>query len=1010
MATRRETESSWRRFAPAAVILAVGFALSVTAFVTVRNLENAELEDDFQQRAGRIAATLKGSVEFSLDDAYSLADFFAVSRHVDAMQFRLFAKPMLERHSALLSLIWVQRVPGSARAAYEAEVRATRRRGLEIFERDGRGQLVRAASRPEYFVIHYRESVVEPNAQKVLGFDVASKAASRDGMARARDTGVLTASGRVATLVSDGKEFGFLAIVPVYRKGLHLSTLEARQANLLGFAQAVFSVRHLVDTALPGTHRQGINMLIFDRSADQSERVLYRYGSDTASKTGKLVEDEPTIRSGLHFSTVMPVGGREWELLFYPTSAYLSTEQSAWSLGVLGGGLLVTAALVAYLLSAARANRIERLVARRTSELSSANEALQREIIENRFQRAAFEAAADGMIITDETGKIKWVNPAFCRLTGWAASEAIGQTPTILKSGEHSADFYRAMWATLLSGSTWRGEMVNRRKDGTRYTEQQTITPVAAEDGRITGFVAVKHDVTEKRRLAATLRQQEAHYRSLIENIQDMVFVVDADGINRYASPSVERALGYAPRERVGSPALELVHPDDVPRVARLFAPGSRDNGLIGPAEYRVRHRDGSWRRVEAVGKNLSTGQAHQGVVVTVRDITERHQAEELQQKLKAQLSQREKLAALGELLAGVAHELNNPLSVVIGHATLLERVNDPNVKARGVKLKDAATRCARIVKNFLSLARQHAPEHDRVDVNAIVREVVELLAYQLRVDDAAVTLDLSDDLPLLWADPHQLRQVLVNLITNAHHAVRESSMPRRISIASRFDPEKFMLRLEVSDSGPGIAPEVESRIFEPFFTTKPRGQGTGLGLPICKGIIESHGGMLEVEGRPGVGALFRAWLPPGEEPRSLREDEAQAPRTGHGETVLVVDDEPDVAELLAEMLSGAGYRVDTAENGRVAVRKITEKAYDVVLSDLKMPVLDGPGLYQEIKMRRPELLRRFAFITGDTLSPTAAQFLETTRATYLKKPFAAEDAERVVDRVLAGSGRENMD
>ena len=161
-----------------------------------------------------------------------------------------------------------------------------------------------------------------------------------------------------------------------------------------------------------------------------------------------------------------------------------------------------------------------------------------------------------------------------------------------------------------------------------------------------------------------------------------MVFVVDADGINRYASPSVERALGYAPRERVGSPALELVHPDDVPRVARLFAPGSRDNGLIGPAEYRVRHRDGSWRRVEAVGKNLSTGQAHQGVVVTVRDITERHQAEELQQKLKAQLSQREKLAALGELLAGAAHELNNPLSVVIGHATLLERVNDPNVKA----------------------------------------------------------------------------------------------------------------------------------------------------------------------------------------------------------------------------------------------------------------------------------------------------------------------------------------
>ena len=985
-------------------MLAVGLALSVTAFIVVRHLENARLEDAFQQRVGAIAASLKRSVDISLGDVYSLANFLTVSNDVDAAKFRSFVTPMLERHPALLSLTWVQRVTGSARSAYEVDVRAARRPGLEIFELDGQRHAVRAGSRPEYFVIHYRESIVESDGRKVLGFDVASNVASRDGITRAWYTGALAASGRVPILTSDGKEFGFVALAPVYRKGAPLDTLEARQANLLGFAQAVFSIGHLVDMSLAGTHPPGINVLFFDWGADPSERGLYRYGSNLQRGTRELVEDESTIRAGLHYSTVVPVGGREWELLGYPTTAYLSAERSAWSLGVLGGGFLVTAAIAAYLLSAARANRTERLVAQRTAELATTNESLQREIIENRFQRAAFEAAADGMVITDETGRIKWVNAAFSRLTGWAASEAIGQTTRILKSGKHSADFYRGMWTTLLSGSTWRGEMVNRRKDGTRYTEQQTITPVTSADGAVTGFVAVKHDVTEQRRLAETLRMREAHYRSLIENIQDMVFVVGPDGINRYASPSVERMLGYPPAERVGRPALELVHPDDVPNVARLYAAAARETGFLHSAEYRVRHRDGSWRQVEAVGKNMSDGEVPRDVVVTVRDITERRSAEELQQKLEAQLAQREKLAALGELLAGVAHELNNPLSVVVGHATLLRTAADPTVRARGEKLAAAATRCARIVKNFLALARQHAPERDRVDANAVVREVVELLAYQLRVDDVTVTLDLADNLPLFWADPHQLQQVLVNLITNAHHAVRETPAPRRVSIAARFDPERLMLRLEVSDSGRGIPPEVEARIFEPFFTTKPVGHGTGLGLPICRGIIEAHGGVLEVEGRPGVGALFRVWLPQGAEPRDTQRDTAHTPRAGHGEAVLVVDDEPEVTNLLVEMLSDAGYRVDTAADGRVAVEKISKKAYDVVLSDVKMPGLDGPGLYREIKVCRPELLRRFAFITGDTLSPGTAQFLEETAVPYLSKPFRPDETERIVARILDGA------
>src|SRR6266545_2912356 len=267
---KSQDRQRWTRFAPVAVMLAVGLALSVTAFIVVRHLENARLEDAFQQRVGAIAASLKRSVDISLGDVYSLANFLTVSNDVDAAKFRSFVTPMLERHPALLSLTWVQRVTGSARSAYEVDVRAARRPGLEIFELDGQRHAVRAGSRPEYFVIHYRESIVESDGRKVLGF-----------------------------------------------------------------AQAVFSIGHLVDMSLAGTHPPGINVLFFDWGADPSERGLYRYGSNLQRGTRELAEDESTIRAGLHFSTVVPVGGREWELLGHPTTAYLSAERSAWSLGVL---------------------------------------------------------------------------------------------------------------------------------------------------------------------------------------------------------------------------------------------------------------------------------------------------------------------------------------------------------------------------------------------------------------------------------------------------------------------------------------------------------------------------------------------------------------------------------------------------------------------------------------------------------------------------------------------------
>jgi len=362
-------------------------------------------------------------------------------------------------------------------------------------------------------------------------------------------------------------------------------------------------------------------------------------------------------------------------------------------------------------------------------------------------------------------------------------------------------------------------------------------------------------------------------------------------------------------------------------------------------------------------------------------------------------LLQAEKLAAMGQLLAGVAHELNNPLAVVIGQADLLHgAAGDGPTAARAEKIMRAADRCGRIVKNFLALARQQPMEREPTSLNRVVQEAVELLAYPLRVDDVEVRLDLAPALPPIWADPHQLHQVIVNLVSNAHQAMRATPAGRRVTLATRLGPGPGQVRMEIADTGPGIPSEIRARIFEPFFTTKPPGQGTGLGLSLCAGIVEGHGGRIRLRSQPGEGAAFQIELPidPRREPRPIAVGPASLVLI-RGKRVLVVDDEPEVAELLEETLCLDGHHVEIAADGQGALDKLRDGAYDLILSDLKMPGLSGPDFYRELRRLHPELDQRVVFVTGDALSGEVAEFLDETGVPTLHKPFSLEDLRRIV-------------
>jgi two-component system NtrC family sensor kinase len=387
-----------------------------------------------------------------------------------------------------------------------------------------------------------------------------------------------------------------------------------------------------------------------------------------------------------------------------------------------------------------------------------------------------------------------------------------------------------------------------------------------------------------------------------------------------------------------------------------------------------------------------------------LRDLTAVRKAEAEIQRQREALQQSEKMAAVGSLLAGVAHELNNPLSVVIGNALLLaEETEGSGLADRAQRVQTAAERCGRIVRSFLAMARQRQSEMRPTSVQALAEASLELLAYPMRTSGVSVEQSIATNLPTLTCDPDQMIQVLTNLLTNARQALEERSQPRRVQLTAWADGE--WAHIEVADNGPGIAGVNRSRVFDPFFTTKPVGAGTGVGLAVSRGIVEGHGGSLSLaESKNGEGARFLIRLP-------LRRDSVSPPAVHHVDalsdprsvvrTALILDDEPDIGELLAAMLQRLGYRFELKVTGEAAQAALRARDYDVVLCDLRLPGLDGPALYDWMTEHRPHLCARTAFITADTLSPSSQRFLARAGRPFLEKPFHPAELRQLLTQLL---------
>jgi two-component system NtrC family sensor kinase len=511
----------------------------------------------------------------------------------------------------------------------------------------------------------------------------------------------------------------------------------------------------------------------------------------------------------------------------------------------------------------------------------------------------------------------------------------------------------------------------------------------------------LREDIARRQRTEEALRVSEASYRAIFDAVEDAIFVLDVEKAGIVdMNEKAAAAFGYSRGEMraidlasVSSGEPSYTRQDARSLIARAIA------GEQLHVEWHVRHKDGSLHWHEVFIKRVLIGGEPRMLALT-RDVTQKKRAAEELARQREALHQREKLAALGSLLAGVAHELNNPLSVVVARAVMLEERAEPAIQHAAARIRTAAERCARIVQTFLAMARQQQPERGPVAINEVIRAALDITAYAVRTSGIEVALDLSEDIPVIHADADQLHQVFLNLVINALQALQECPVPRRLAIGSRFDASAHVVRIMVGDNGPGIPEALRARVFEPYFTTKPVGVGTGIGLAVSNGVIEAHGGRLGFDCPPEGGTIFTIELPAGAPPSAARSGSARADAHASRCAILVVDDEPEIREMLSEVLTRAQHRVVNASSGREALERMARETFDVILTDMRMPDTDGLAFFRAIEQRFPGQAQRVVFVTGDTLTPKLREFAARSGCPVIEKPFLPSEVRRIVAEV----------
>ena len=585
-------------------------------------------------------------------------------------------------------------------------------------------------------------------------------------------------------------------------------------------------------------------------------------------------------------------------------------------------------------------------------------------------------ALADAVVVTGLDRKVLTANRSAAELFGRRLADLPGTAiDDLVASAERQHVAEREHRA--FEGEQQRYETTVVRADGEERNVAVSTTPLVL-DGDLVGTVATLRDITEEKGAQDALARSEARYRNLFESASDAIVTLDANGRFTTFNHAAENISGYPRQELVGQWFAPLLPDDELPKALMHFQKALA--GETGLFETTFIRKDREYRTIQVT---YSTPQKDEEVLCVIRDVTD-------QKMLQEQLIQSEKMSAIGQLVSGVAHELNNPLAGISAFAQLLltEKRFPPDQRTAAEMIYAEARRASRIVQNLLTFARQHKPERTPTGVNQVLDDTLELRGYELRVRGIEVTRDYDEQIPETMADAHQLQQVFLNLVTNAEQAMEKSPREsQRLIVRTRRTGA--VIRIDVEDTGPGIPPNLLERIFNPFFTTKPTGSGTGLGLSISLGIVREHEGRIWAENAPQGGARFIVEVPIVTH-RASGESQAipLVPLQGDRLQILVVDDEASVRVSLQRYLAGRGHEVETTSSGREALGRLREGRFDAVIVDMRMPDVSGEELYRELQTNDPQHADRIIFTTGQLVDEQVRTFLASTGRPCVPKPF----------------------